>query len=160
MHTISRNVRAVSCLLVVLLAAAALVSIAAPARADSGPRCRVNGDGTIATGDQASGNGHTTDFQSNLGTGHWRHVTTFRERFDGRLSILGCHANTGDIANMQGTGSFQGSAVVLDFYLHLEDRTGLGEPDYYSIGIFAGSTLVYTTAGQVASGDFRVMIVA
>jgi hypothetical protein len=140
--------------------ALAVVLVAAPAQADPSPRCRLNGDAMVSTGDRGSGSAHTTDFQSNLGTGHWRHVTFAGDRFDGRLSLVSCHDNTGHIADLEGKGSFQGSTVVLTFFAHFEDRTDLGQPDYYSIGLFSGTTLVYATAGQVVEGDLEVTITA
>ena len=143
---------------VVLAACFVLATAAVPAQAGGGPRCRLRGDVAIATGDRAAGNGHTTDFVSNLGTGVWRHVTASGDRFDGRISILECHSNTGEIANIEGTGSFRGSDVVLTLIAHIEDRARLGQPDYYSIGIFAGATLVYTAAGPALAGDLSVTI--
>jgi hypothetical protein len=111
-------------------------------------------------GDRASGNAHTTNFQANLGTGHWRHVTFLGDRFDGRISVLGCHSNTGDIADIEGTGSFRGSAAILTFFGHIEDRTRLGESDVYSIALYNGTTLVYSTGGAAVVGDFGVTISA
>jgi hypothetical protein len=52
-----------------------------------------------------------------------------------------------------------GSTVTLQFFAHVEDRTRLGEPDYYAIGVFSGTTLIYNTGGQIVDGDLSVAIV-
>lgn len=145
-------------LVVALCVLGALGLMTAPASAIPGAECRLSGDATITTGDSASGRAKTTDLVANLGTGRWRHFTATGERFDGRLSVLGCHSNTGDIADIEGTGSFRGSSAVLVFFAHIEDRTRLGEPDLYTIAIFNGTTLVYNTIGDVVSGGFTVTI--
>jgi hypothetical protein len=49
-----------------------------------------------------------------------------------------------------------GSTVTLQFFAHVEDRTRLGEPDYYAIGVFSGTTLIYNTGGQIVDGDLSV----
>jgi hypothetical protein len=145
--------------LVILTTLALFMTImATPATADAEPRCRLSGSAIITTGDTASGSAHTTDFVANLGTGRWRHITPSGDRFDGRIAILSCHSNTGDIADVEGIGSFRGSTVVLTFLLHIEDRASLGEPDYYAAGFFSGMTSVYSTAGSVVAGDFAVTI--
>jgi hypothetical protein len=146
-------------LFMVGLAACATLSLTGlPASADTGPGCRLRGDATIETGDRASGHAHSTDYLASLGTGAWRHVTPSGERFDARVYIFSCHSNAGEVADLEGTGSFRGSDVELTLQVHIEDLERFASPDWYSMAIFNGSTLVYGTAGNVASGDFTVEV--
>lgn len=64
--------------------------------------------------------------------------------------------NTGNVGDFDGVGRFDGSDVDLTLMVHIEDRKPLDQPDFYSMAIFDGTTLIYTTAGQVTGGDFRV----
>lgn len=101
---------------------------------------------------------HSTDYLASLGTGAWRHVTPSGERFDARFHHFGCHSNADEVADLEGTGSFRGSDVVLTLQVRIEDLERFASPDWYSMAIFNGSTLVYGTAGNVVSGDFTVEV--
>lgn len=82
--------------------------------------CRVSGAGTLATGESMSG-----DIHDDAGTavGSWTH-TLGTETFVGSPDVLTCRINGSTIADVMGTGSYEG-VPGYSFTLHVQDR---GDP--------------------------------
>jgi hypothetical protein len=146
---------------VVAILSAAIVASAALSSASQaipGDSCRIQASATIATGDGLSGTIRSTNLAISEGAGHWRHTTPAGERFRADIDSASCHTNTGNIGDFEGTGRFAGSDVELTLMGHVEDLASFGGPDWYSMAIFDGATLIYTTAGPVVDGDVRVTL--
>ena len=156
----ARTRRHPTAMLTVALATAALaVTVASStSHAIQEPGCRIQASAAIVTGDSVGGIVRSTDLAASVGSGHWRHTTPADERFRARIEVLSCHVNTGNVADFEGVGRFAGSDVDLRLMYHIEDRTPIGQADFLSMAIFDGPTLIYTTAGPVAEGDFRVTV--
>ena len=159
-HQQARTRRHPTARLTVALATAALaVTVASStSHAITEPGCRIQASAAIATGDSVGGTVRSTDLAASVGSGHWRHTTPAGERFRADIGSASCHRNTGSVGDFEGVGRFAGSDVDLTLMAHVEDLAGFGAPDFYSMAIFDGPTLIYTTAGPVVDGDFRVTV--